>query len=65
MPKELNEDVDSIMKIMYGQNENIKEQMWHISVIPALTRLWQARYEFKVQNLRRQQKNSGADNYNN
>jgi hypothetical protein len=30
--------------------------MWHTSVIPALRRLWQARYEFKVENLRRQQK---------
>jgi mannose/fructose/N-acetylgalactosamine-specific phosphotransferase system component IID len=56
MPKELNKDVESVMKTMYGQNENIKQQMWHTSVIPALRRLWQARYEFKVENLRRQQK---------
>jgi hypothetical protein len=40
---------------MYGQDENIKK-MWHTSAIPAHRRLWHEDHEFKVENLKRQQK---------
>jgi hypothetical protein len=40
MPKELKEDVESVKKIMYGQDKNIKKK-WHTSVIPAHRRLQQ------------------------
>jgi hypothetical protein len=40
MPRELKEDLESVKKIMYGQEKNIMKK-WHTSIIPAHSRLQQ------------------------
>jgi hypothetical protein len=56
MPKELKEYMEIVKKIMYWPDENIKKKKCHTSAIPSFRRLWQQDCEFKVENLRRQQK---------
>jgi hypothetical protein len=48
--------MEIVKKIMYGPDASIKKKKCHTSIIPSLRRLWQQDCEFKVENLRRQQK---------